>query len=112
MIQKIKKFLGIKPKVKMEDLIINGAVVLDVRTKSEFSSGHVKGSVNVPLDRLDEYVKKLKNKEQVLVTCCASGMRSGIAKGTLKSHGFQNVHNGGSWMNLKKHEHHVGKHKI
>ena len=44
----------------MEDLIINGAVILDVRSKSEFSSGHVKGSVNVPLDQLDEYTKKLK----------------------------------------------------
>lgn len=112
MIEKIKNILGIGPKVKMEDLIRTGAVILDVRTRNEFSGGHIKGSVNLPLDQVSEQCKKIKNKEQVFITCCASGVRSGVAKRILKSQGFPNVRNGGSWVNLKKYEQYVGKHKI
>ena len=112
MIDTIKNILGIGAKVKIEDLIKNGAVILDVRTRNEFSGGHVKGSVNLPLDILGAQCHKIKNKEQVFITCCASGVRSGVAKRMLKSNGFPNVRNGGSWVNLKKYESHVGKHKI
>jgi len=38
-----------------------------------------------------------------VITCCASGMRSGSAKSMLQSNGFE-VYNGGSWFNLKKYE--------
>jgi rhodanese-related sulfurtransferase len=44
-------------------------------------------------------MSKLK-KEQTIITCCASGMRSASAKGILKSKGFTNVHNGGGWSSL------------
>ena len=47
-------------------------------------------------------LKKVKSKDQAIITCCASGMRSGSAKSFLKGQGYTNVHNGGSWMNLRK----------
>ena len=100
MLDFIKKILGIGPKVNIQELIANGAVILDVRTREEYRSGHVQGSVNIPLDQLSGDLKEIKNKEQVIITCCASGMRSGAAKGLLKSRGYANVHNGGSWRNL------------
>ena len=102
MIQKIKNILGIGPKVNIDELIASGAMIMDVRSRQEYLSGHVKGSVNIPLDQLGDGIKKLKNKEQAIITCCASGMRSGVAKTMLKSNGFITVHNGGSWMSLKK----------
>jgi rhodanese-related sulfurtransferase len=46
---------------------------------------------------------KLK-KDKPIITCCASGMRSGSAKAMLQSNGFAQVYNGGSWTNLKKYE--------
>lgn len=97
----IKSVLGLGPKANMKELIENGALILDVRSKEEFAGGHAKGSVNVPLNQLPNYMKKLKNKEQVIITCCASGMRSGSAKGLLESAGFTNVHNAGSWFSLR-----------
>lgn len=102
MIQLIKNILGIGSKVDLGELIDNGAVIVDVRTKGEYVGGHVKGSVNIPLDQLRNNLKKFKNKEQPIITCCASGMRSASAKGILKSAGYTNVHNGGSWSNVNR----------
>lgn len=104
MIQTFKNILGIGPKVNIGELISNGALIIDVRSKGEYAGGHVKGSVNVPLDQLSGYMKKIKDKNHTIITCCASGMRSGSAKSFLKEQGYTNVHNGGSWFSLKKYE--------
>ena len=104
MIQTLKNIFGIGPKVNIGELIANGAMVIDVRSQGEFAGGHMKGSVNIPLDQLINNLKKIKSKEQTIITCCASGMRSSSAKSFLKGQGYINVHNGGSWLSLKKYE--------
>jgi len=101
----LQRIFGLGPKVDLGELIAQGATIVDVRSKAEYAGGHVKGSVNIPLDQLSYNLKKFKNKEQAIITCCASGMRSSSAKGMLKSQGYTNVHNGGSWHNLA----HYGK---
>jgi len=88
-------------KVDLKEVISGGAVILDVRTKGEYQSGHLRNSLNIPLDNLQSNLKKL-NKNRAIVTCCASGARSGAARRILKSNGFTEVHNGGSWQSLKK----------
>jgi rhodanese-related sulfurtransferase len=103
MIEKIKKMLGIGPKTDLGTIIANGAVIIDVRTSGEYAGGHLKNSVNIPLDSLGSQMNKLK-KDKPVITCCASGMRSGSAKSMLQSNGFNEVYNGGSWYNLKKFE--------
>ncbi len=100
MIQAIKNLLGIGPKVNLKELVQNGAVIIDVRTKGEFESGHINGAINIPLDTLQNNLKKL-SKEKPIITCCASGIRSASAKGILKSNGFVAVYNGGGWSGLK-----------
>lgn len=102
MIQAIKNLLGLGPKVNLSEIISAGATVLDVRSKAEYSGGHVKGSINIPLDQLSANLNKLKSKDQPIITCCASGMRSSSAKSFLNSKGYTNVHNGGSWHNVAK----------
>lgn len=99
MIQTLKKLFGFGPKTNYTSLVKNGAIIIDVRTPSEFKSGHIKGSRNIPLDGLQGQVSKI-SKDQVIITCCASGIRSASAKGILKSAGFMNVYNGGGWMRL------------
>lgn len=100
MINSIKNLLGLGPKVNYAELIKQGAIILDVRTKGEYQSGHIKGSINIPLQNLPNGLSKIK-KDQPLITCCASGMRSASAKSILKSNGFTEVYNGGGWMSLK-----------
>jgi phage shock protein E len=100
MIETIKRILGIKT-TDFVQLVKEGATIIDVRTPGEYSSGHINGSVNISVDKLQHNLHKLKNKNQVVITCCASGARSALAKNMLQSHGFTKVYNGGSWYKLK-----------
>lgn len=81
---------------ELREKIANGALLLDVRTKNEFACGHANGSKNIPLDQLSNNLSKL-DKTKVVITVCASGMRSGSAVNLLKQNGFTEVYNGGSW---------------
>ena len=81
-------------------LVKDGAVIIDVRTPGEYAGGHIKGSKNIPLQSIQQNLSKIP-KDKVIITCCASGMRSGSAKSMLLSNGFKEVHNGGGWMSLK-----------
>ena len=101
MFEVIKNLFGIKS-TDYAQLMKEGAIILDVRTSGEFSTGHIKGSVNIPVDKLSSNLSKLKAKNKPIITCCASGMRSASAKGFLKSNGFADVHNGGAWHSLNR----------
>jgi rhodanese-related sulfurtransferase len=96
----IKKLFGMGPSVDYQALMQKGAIILDVRTKNEFQSGHIKGAVNIPVQTLGSNLSKLK-KDRPIITCCASGMRSASAKSILQSNGFNEVYNGGSWASLQ-----------
>lgn len=89
--------------VNLGELIAKGAVIVDVRSKGEYQGGHLKNSMNIPLDQIGSNAGKL-SKARPIITCCASGMRSSSAVGILKSKGFSEVYNGGSWLNLRKYE--------
>ena len=95
----IKKLLGIKT-INFSELKKNGAIIIDVRTKGEFAGGHIKGSLNIPLNTINQNLKLLKDKNQPIITCCASGARSASAKSILSNNGYSQVYNGGGWMSL------------
>ncbi|MFM1853924.1 MAG: hypothetical protein RL164_1242 [Bacteroidota bacterium] len=94
----LKKLFG-GTSVDFKTLVKEGAMIIDVRSPAEFNGGHVKGAVNIPLQAIQSSFNKIP-KNKVIITCCASGMRSGSAKSLLKSAGYT-VHNGGGWMSLK-----------
>jgi phage shock protein E len=98
MISIIKQLFGIGPKVDLKDVHRSGAMLLDVRTKEEYQAGHIPGSVNIPLQVLESRLASIP-KNKAVITCCASGMRSGSAKSLLKARGYE-VHNGGGWQSL------------
>lgn len=90
-------------KVDLAHLIKEGATIIDVRSKSEYATGHVKGSINIPLEQIGNNAEKLKSHSHI-ITCCRSGNRSGMAMRTLKSKGLINVTNGGSWQNVNQYK--------
>lgn len=82
------------------ELVAAGATIIDVRTPDEFRGGNIKGSINIPLNTLNQHLSKFK-KDKPIITCCASGMRSASAKSVLTSNGFSEVYNGGGWNSLQ-----------
>jgi len=94
-----KNLFGIGgPKVDLREKINEGATIVDVRTPDEFRSGHVAGSINIPLDRIQDQMKKI-SKDKPVITCCRSGARSGMAADMLKAQGYE-VYNGGPWPSV------------
>ena len=100
MLNRIMSLLGMGAQTSFSELLKNGAVIIDVRSKGEFDSGHIDGAINIPVDQLSNNLNKLKDKNKTIITCCASGMRSAAAKSMLKANGYTNVYNGGGWSGL------------
>jgi len=91
----IKKLFG--PGVDLSEKMKEGAVIIDVRSPGEYASGHVKGSKNIPLGNISAKMNTIKKWNKPVITCCASGMRSGSAANVLKRNGVE-AYNAGSWQ--------------
>ena len=85
--------------INLENIIAQGALIIDVRTTGEYSSGHIKGSLNIPLDTIEEAMSWLI-KDVPTIIVCASGSRSAVAKRILETNGYIKVNDGGSWDSL------------
>ena len=98
----IKRSSQISAKDALEKLKA-GALVIDVRSPGEFGSGHLAKAINIPLDEIETALpKRVKDKNQALLLHCASGMRSGMAKSKLKSIGYINAFNLGSYRRAEE----------
>jgi phage shock protein E len=76
----------------------NGALVIDVRGSDEYASGQLPGAVNIPLGDLSARIGKVSpDKNRIILLHCLSGGRSSMAAGTLKSLGYKNAYNLGSY---------------
>tara|TARA_Y100000385_G_C12831469_1_gene524719 strand:- start:267 stop:626 length:360 start_codon:yes stop_codon:yes gene_type:complete len=78
-----------------------GGIVIDVRSEAEFYSGHIENSLNIPLGEITSKIDQLKDKDQPIITCCVSGMRSAGAAKILRASGYTHVVNGGGWSILE-----------
>ncbi|WP_186430109.1 rhodanese-like domain-containing protein [Clostridium sp. BSD9I1] len=77
-----------------------GIILLDVRTKEEYDTGHIKGSMLIPVDNLKaEADNKLKDKNSPIFVYCRSGNRSVTAARILTNLGYTNVYNLGGINN-------------
>jgi len=76
------------------------AVILDVRSASEYREGHVKGSLHIPLDQVGRELNRLRKTGKPVITCCASGRRSGMAAEILRKAGIDAI-NGGAWTSVR-----------
>lgn len=77
------------------EYIAKDAVILDVRTLSEFQSGHIKNALHIPVQELGNRFNEVKKINKPVIAYCASGMRSGSATSMLKSQGVDVINGGG-----------------
>lgn len=85
---------------KIKDFTSRSAIIIDVRTKGEFNQGAIPGSKNIPLQIINGRINEIKKLNKPVITCCASGMRSGSAASILKAQGIEAI-NGGGWASLR-----------
>ena len=75
------------------------AVILDVRTEEEYRTGHIKGAVLLPLDRLEREAEAvLPDKNAEILVYCRSGRRSAEAGTILVGLGYTKVADFGGIM--------------
>lgn len=86
-------------KRQVDEFLENGAVILDVRSQSEWDAGHIENAVHIPLDQLNNRVDEVKKLNKPVVTCCASGVRSAKAAKFLNLNNIEAT-NGGGWVSL------------
>lgn len=87
--------------MSIEQLIKSAeTTIVDVRTSGEFMGGSVPGSINIPLQELQDRIDEFREMKGNIVLCCASGNRSGMAAQLLRQFGFEKVYNGGSWIDV------------
>ena len=82
------------------------ALVLDVRTKEEFDSGHLARAVNLAVEDLEGALSTVRDAvggdlEKPVAVYCGSGKRAERAKGILEKAGFTDVTNAGGYASLK-----------
>jgi phage shock protein E len=97
----IKKLPSPGPKINFAKLISEGAIIADVSSKVEFDGGHIRNSINIPVNEPGSNLNKLKDKNKPVIFCCAFGMRSAAAKKMLQANGYASVYNGCGWGSLQ-----------
>ena len=86
---------------ELQEVLKTNPLIVDVRTNEEFQNESIKGSINIPVDKIGVNLDKLKGKQQIVVYC-QSGVRSSYAKSVLENLGFMNVFDAGSILNFSK----------
>lgn len=67
-------------------------LILDVRSADEFATGHLPNAKNIPLPEINNRLKEIeKSKNAVVITVCATGVRSSNAVSVLNKAGFAQV---------------------
>lgn len=88
--QKAGKSVGTHEATRMINK--DNAVILDIRPKKEFSTGHITNAIHIPVTDLDNHITELeKHKQKPIIVVCNLGQTAGAASKKLKAAGFENV---------------------
>jgi len=85
---------------KIKEALRNGATIIDVRTAHEFDQGKVRGSINIPIDRITINLERMRQLQKPIIICSDSDSESEKAINFLKSNGIKEIYNGGSWTRV------------
>lgn len=70
----------------------NEEMILDIRTREEYESGHIDGAINIPLDELRDRLSEVP-KDKLIYVYCAVGLRGYTASRILMQRGYESVYN-------------------
>ncbi|MEI6176150.1 MAG: rhodanese-like domain-containing protein [Verrucomicrobiota bacterium] len=97
------KRAGETPNTEAQEELKQGALVIDVRSPEEFASDHLTAAINIPLEEIETALPlQVRDKNQVLLLHCQSGVRSAIAAHKMLGMGYTHASNLGSLSRAKK----------
>lgn len=79
---------------ELKNKVVQGAILLDVRSKQEYNEGHLQGAINIPEFELANRVRKeIPKKNQMIIIYCQYGGRSRNSYIMMKRMGYTNIYN-------------------
>ena len=79
-------------------LLSQNALLLDVRPRSEFEAGHLRGAINIPVDELGSRVPELPQGRKIITYCRGEYcLFADEAAELLRSQGYEVVRLEGGW---------------
>ena len=81
---------------EVNDLVSEGAIVVDVRTPGEYETDHIENAINIDSNEIKYVVKGIiKDYETKIIVYCQSGNRSSESAKILVNLGYKNVYDMG-----------------
>lgn len=87
---------------KIKEALRHGATIIDVRIAAEFDQGKIRDSTNIPVDRININLERIRDMRRPVIICSNSDSDTEQAISILKANGIKDVYNGGSWTGLLK----------
>jgi len=87
---------------KVKNALRKGATIIDVRTASDFDQGKIRNSFNIPIERVDLNLGRIRNMRRPIIICGDSHQSAEVVLSILRENGVNDVHNGGNWGHLLK----------
>lgn len=87
---------------KIKDALRQGATIIDIRIAAEFDQGKIRDSINIPVDRININLERIRHMRRPIILCSNSDSETEQALSILKANGIKEIHNGGSWTRLLK----------
>lgn len=79
---------------QLQQMAQKGAILVDVRSPQEYEEGHLENSVLIPEYEMKSTVlKKIPDKNQLIIVYCSSGIRSKRAQKILWQMGYNKIYN-------------------
>ncbi|MFI5187992.1 MAG: rhodanese-like domain-containing protein [Chitinophagales bacterium] len=87
---------------KLKEGLRRGGTIIDIRIAAEFDQGKIRNSVNIPVDRININLDRIRHMRKPIILCSNSDSESEQAVSVLKANGIKETYNGGSWTRLLK----------
>jgi len=79
---------------ELKNKVLQGAILLDVRSNQEYKEGHLQGAINIPDFEITKRVQReIPKKNQLIVLYCQYGGRSKDVLTIMKKMGYTNIYN-------------------
>jgi len=85
---------------KLKEALRRGAIVIDIRTASEFDREKVSDSINIPIDRININLRRIVQMNRPIIICSNSDSENERVIDVLKANGVREIYNGGNWTKM------------